>query len=133
MPEKIRVAVLGLVHDHIWDTLKKFPDLKNVEVVAAADPHEDLLARFTERTGAKKTYTDAAELLDKEDVQAALVYASNRGTGALVEMAAARGLHVMSEKPMASDLDIADRMLVACRMAGVGLVTVSLRKSIIEL
>ena len=119
MPDKIRVAVLGLVHDHIWGNVDKFPALDNVELVAAADPHEDLLERFKQKTGAKKTYTDAAELLDKEDVQAVLVYASNRGSGALVEMAAARGLHCMTEKPMASDLEIADRMLVACRKAGV--------------
>jgi predicted dehydrogenase len=119
MAEKIRVAVLSLIHDHIWGNLDKFPALKDVELVAAADAHEDLRARFTEKTGVQKTYAEPAELLDKEDLQAVLIYGSNRSTGALVEMAAARGLHCMTEKPMASDLDIADRMLVACRKAGV--------------
>ncbi len=119
MADKIRVAVLSLVHDHIWGNLDRFPALQDVELVAAADPHQDLLDKFTEKTGVKKTYAEPAELLDKEDVQAVLVYGTNRSTGALVEMAAARGLHVMTEKPMASDLDVADRMLVACRKAGV--------------
>ncbi len=119
MPEKIRVAVLSMIHDHIWSNVDKFPALQDVELVAAADPNQDLRDKFTEKTGVKKTYAEPAELLDKEDVQAVLVYGSNRSTGALVEMAAERGLHVMTEKPMASDLDIADRMLVACRKAGV--------------
>jgi predicted dehydrogenase len=121
MPEKIRVAVLGLVHDHIWGNLDKFPDLEDVELVAAADPHEDLLEKFKEKTGAKRTYTDPAELLEKEELEAALVYGSNRGSGPMAEMAAAHGLHVMVEKPMASDLEVADGMLVACRRAGVTL------------
>ncbi len=119
MTQKIRIGVLSLVHDHIWDNLPKAQALQGVELVAAADPHEELLGKFSDATGVETTYTDYEELLDSEELDAVFAYGTNRSTGALVEMAAERGLHVMCEKPMASDLSVADRMLVACRQAGV--------------
>ncbi|MBM3458778.1 MAG: Gfo/Idh/MocA family oxidoreductase, partial [Armatimonadetes bacterium] len=45
----------------------------------------------------------------------------NRGTVEVVEAAAAHGVHVLSEKPMASTLAGADAMLAACRKARVEL------------
>ena len=117
--ENIRVGVLGLVHDHVWENLKHLQELEAVDLVGAADPHEALLERFREQTGVATTCADAAELLEAEPMDAVLVYGTNLGSGELVEMAAERGLHVMSEKPMASDLAVADRMLVAARKAGV--------------
>lgn len=118
MADKVRVGVLALVHDHVWSQFGHLKEMDDVELIGAADPHEDLLERFRERTGVETTYTDYAEMLEKEDLDAVLVYGTNRSTGDLVELAAEKGLHVMSEKPMASDLDVADRMLVAARKAG---------------
>ncbi len=117
--QKVRIGVLGLVHDHIWGNLKHFPDLQDVELVGAADLNEPLLEEFRSKTGCETTYTDYAELLDNVEMDAVLAYGTNRSTGDLVEMAAAKGLHIMCEKPMASGLDVADRMLVAARKAGV--------------
>jgi len=119
MADTVRVGVLGLVHDHVWSILKQLQDLADVELVGAADPHEELLARFREKTGVEQTYEEYDELLDDHALDAVLVYGTNRGRGDLVEMAAQRGLHAMSEKPMASDLEVADRMLVAARKAEV--------------
>jgi len=119
MGGKTRVGVLGLVHDHVWSQLSILRDMENAELVGAADPNKPLLAKFRERTGIDNTYTDYEELLDSEQLDAVLAYGTNRSTGDLVELAAGRGLHVMSEKPMASGLDVADRMLVAARKAGV--------------
>ncbi|MFW6189298.1 MAG: Gfo/Idh/MocA family protein [Planctomycetota bacterium] len=118
MAETLRIGVLGLVHDHIWGNLDHIEKLDDLELVAAADPHQELLEAFNDKTGVG-TYTDYEQLLDREELDAVLAYGTNRSTGALVEMAAGRGLDVMIEKPMASGLDVADRMLVACRQAGV--------------
>jgi len=119
MAKKIRVGVLALVHDHVWTMLRHLQALETAELVAAADPNEPLLERFSERTGVDNTYSDYAELLDREKLDAVFVYGTNRSSGDLTVMAAERGLHVLCEKPMASDLDVADRMLVAARKAGV--------------
>ncbi len=119
MAERTRIGVLGLVHDHVWSQVSALQDMDDAELVGAADLNEPLLDKFRERTGIETVYTDYAELLDKEDLDAVFAYGTNRSTGDLVELAAGRGLHVMSEKPMASGLDVADRMLVAARKAGV--------------
>jgi predicted dehydrogenase len=119
MAETLRVGVLGLVHDHVWSQLPHLLEMDDVELVGAADPHESLLARFREQTGVEATCTDYAELLDQDAPDAVLAYGTNRSTADLLEMAAARGMDVMCEKPMASDLAVADRMLVAARKAGV--------------
>ena len=119
MATKVRIGVLALVHDHVWGQMIHLKELPNVELVGAADPNEPLLKRFAERTGVKDTSLDYEEFLDGHELDAVLAYGTNRSTGDLVEMAAARGLHIMCEKPMASDLYVADRMLVAARKAGV--------------
>jgi len=121
MAEKLRIGVLALVHDHVWTNISQAMKHDGIELVGAADPHGELLERFTEKTGIEAVFTDYEELLDKTGPDAVFVYGTNRSTGDLVELAAERGLHVMSEKPMASDLEVADRMLVACRKAGVTL------------
>ncbi len=119
MADRIRIGVLGLVHDHIWDNLNHLPALEDVQLVAAADLNKPLLEQFSSRTECEKTYTDFEEMLDKEDLDAAFVYGTNRTTADLVDLAAEKRLHVMCEKPMASSLDVADRMLTAARRAGV--------------
>jgi predicted dehydrogenase len=119
MADKLRIGVLGLVHDHVWSILKHLRGIEDAELVGAADPHEELLERFRRQTGVQTARARYEDLLDGEQLDAVFVYGTNRGRGELVEMAAERGLHAMSEKPMASDLAVADRMLVAARKAGV--------------
>ncbi|MCD6416557.1 MAG: Gfo/Idh/MocA family oxidoreductase [Planctomycetes bacterium] len=119
MTDTVRIAVLGLVHDHIWGAMPHFAEVEGVELVGAADPNQPLLEKFQAQSGCDKVYRDYEELLDREQLDAVLAYGTNRSTAELVEMAAERGLHVMTEKPMASSLEVADRMLVAARKAGV--------------
>ncbi len=119
MGDKLRVGVLGLVHDHVWGALPQLMKIEQAELIGAADPNEPLLEKFREATGVETTYADCEELLSEHELDAVLAYGTNRSTGDLVEMAAHHGLHVMTEKPMASDLSVADRMLVAARKADV--------------
>lgn len=111
---EFRLGILGLTHDHIWDNLPYARDQAGVTLVAAADPHGPLRERFA-REYHCKAYTDYGEMLDAESMDAVLVYADNAAGPELVEMAAARGLHALVEKPMAASLAGADRMLAAAR------------------
>lgn len=118
---RLRVGVLGLTHDHVWDNL---PDLVRSplgELTAAADPNDDLLERVRSEFGCPRTFRDYDEMLEQVELDAVYVYADNAMGAELAEWAASRGLHVMVEKPMAADLEGADRMLAAAREAGVQL------------
>lgn len=119
MADVLRIGVLGLVHDHAWGNMRHAQETDGIELVGAADPNEPLLEQFREQTGLSAAYLDYEELLDNHELDAVMAYGTNLSTGDLVEMAAERGLHVLTEKPMASDLSVADKMLVDARRAGV--------------
>ena len=107
--KKLEVGVLGLVHDHLWSNLRILGSMENAEVTCAADPNRPLLEQV-KRMGVRKTYKRYEDLLSKEDLDAVLVYTENGRAAHVTEAAAERGLHVMTEKPMAATLEQAQRM-----------------------
>jgi predicted dehydrogenase len=120
MSKTFRLGVLGLTHDHVWGNLKELRGLGKAELVAAADPNRALLEQVQHEHGCA-VYTEYESMLAKERLDAVYVYSDNACGARLTELAAARGLHVLIEKPMAASLDDADRMLAAVRRAGVRL------------
>ncbi len=121
MPQPFRVGVAGLIHDHVWGMLRWWNELDGAELVAAADEHPELLAKIRSEYGVSAAYASYEEMLDREHLDIVTVAMDNRGTAPVVEAAAARGVHVLSEKPMAATLEQADRMVEACRRGKVEL------------
>lgn len=117
---RVRVGVLGLTHDHIWGNLDRLMQLDTAELVGVAEPDAALRDRFLGRYGGTIAVTEYDALLDgAHDLQAVFVFADNRTTAELGARAAGRGLHVMTEKPMAPTLALADQLATAGRRAGV--------------
>lgn len=69
--------------------------------------------------GEERVYSSVDELLADPRVQAVTVATPNHLHTALVLKAAAAGKHVLCEKPPAMSLQETDRMIAACRKAGV--------------
>ena len=119
--KKLRIGVLGLHHDHVWGNLEELARLGDqAELVGAADPHPELRDQYGAHYGGD-TFPDYEEFLDKEELDAVYIFASNKVSEDLVVMACERGLHCLVEKPMAATLSGADRMLAAAEKAGVRL------------
>src|SRR5262245_36407354 len=113
--QKLRVGVLGMTHDHIWGNLA---DLKNSslgELVAAADPNEELLAKAQQDYACPAVFEDYEEMLEESELDAVYIFGDNATGAELTMLAAEYGLHVLIEKPMAADLDGANQMLAAVR------------------
>jgi predicted dehydrogenase len=121
MSRTYRVAVAGLIHDHVWGLLRWWRELEGAEVVAGADVNPPLLEKARTEAGVPATYAGYLEMLDREKPDIVTVAMDNASTADVVEAAAARGIHVLSEKPMSATLAQADRMVEACRRAGVQL------------
>jgi predicted dehydrogenase len=121
MADSFRVGVAGLIHDHIWGMLRWWRELDGAELVAAADANPPLLERIRNEFGVQALYHSYAEMFERENLDIVTVAMDNASTAAVVEAAAAAGVHVMSEKPMAATLELADRMIEACRRAKVEL------------
>jgi predicted dehydrogenase len=114
----VRVGIVGcgnIAANHVVAFRKA-----GVEVVACADVDAGRAARFagTHRIPAAVTSVDA--LLDLA-VDVVSVCTPHPTHEAVVTAAAARGAHVLCEKPIAVDLPSAHRMTAACDAAGVTL------------
>ena len=117
--QRIRVGVLGLSHDHIWTNLERLVQLDTAELVGAAEPDPGLREKFRQRFGDKVIVEEFDALLDgNHGLQAVFVFSDNRASAELGARAAERGLHVMLEKPMASNLELANRLYSASNRAG---------------
>lgn len=110
----LRIGVLGLTHDHVWYNLKNLEDLRDATLVAVADPNQPLLDRAKQQFNCA-AYTDYMAMVDREKLDAVYVFGDNATGVELAELAAARGLHIMIEKPLAATLEGADRILAAVR------------------
>ncbi|MFN5059066.1 MAG: Gfo/Idh/MocA family protein [Chloroflexota bacterium] len=118
MSKALRIGILGMTHDHVWDVLRHAHEVADMQIVAAADPSEELRTAAT-NAGIKKVFADYLELLNKTELDAVLVMGDNM-TGVDAAIAAAkRGLHIMTEKPMASTYAGALAMYQAAKSAGV--------------
>lgn len=115
-----RIATLGLHHDHVWSNLEELQATGRAELVAAADADPELLDHYRSKFPGN-TYESYEELLEKEDLTAVYIFASNRLSEDLTVMACEKGLHCLVEKPMAATLEGADRMLAAAEANGVRL------------
>lgn len=133
-PERtLRVGIVGggaIFRNH----LEAYRALPGVEVVAVCDIDAERAAQVAAEHGIGQSFGSVTELLawrdaDAEDADGI----SGRGAGldivsvctphptheAVVTEAAAAGVHVLCEKPIAIDVDAAARMVEACRAAGV--------------
>lgn len=107
-----------MTHDHCWGSLKHFAALDNCAIVAAADPNEPLRRKVAETYKVERLYESYVDMVDKEDLDIALVTGDNAASADVVEKLAPAGVHAIVEKPMAATLAQADRMLNAARAAG---------------
>jgi predicted dehydrogenase len=83
--------------------------------VAAADENRPRLEKVSADAAVGRTYTSYQEMFEQEELDIVTVAMDNAGTLPVVEAAAARGIHVMTEKPMSATLDQAERMVEVCR------------------
>lgn len=92
-----------------------------VRVTAVCDLDPQVAGRVAAGHGAR-AFTDHRELLDSGSVDAVVVNTPHARHTGIVCDAAARGLHVLVEKPMATSVADCTRMIEACDDAGVRLV-----------
>ncbi len=118
MTDEILVGVAGLSHDHVWHELEQWRKQEGVKLVAAADDEQPLLQRIQNDFGVNTTFSDWREMIDKQRMQFLQIAGGNSESADIVEYAAAKGTHIIVEKPMAATLDQAERMLAAAQSAG---------------
>lgn len=88
-------------------------------MVALCDVNVDQLAVRATNWGVKRTYTDYRAMFEEGGFDVVSIAAPTAVHHPATLAAAAAGVHVLVEKPMALDLALADEMIAACADAGV--------------
>ncbi|MFD9905384.1 Gfo/Idh/MocA family protein, partial [Streptomyces sp. NPDC059063] len=121
----MKVAVLSFAHVHAATYLRLLRDMPGVEVLgsdpdtALAAPGESRGRAVAEPLGVR--YADTYEEAFAWRPDAVIVCSENARHRPLVERAAAHGVDVLCEKPLATTVADGEAMLAACRAAGVRL------------
>jgi UDP-N-acetyl-2-amino-2-deoxyglucuronate dehydrogenase len=116
--DKMRFGLIGagMAGPYFGDALRDLPD---AELVAVATTREDSARPFAEKYGLPDWYTDWRKIIERDDIDAVAVTSPPYLHEEMVVAAAEVGKHVITEKPIAANLDQADRMIAACDRAGI--------------
>ena len=98
-------------------------EIAEARLVAVAEPREDA-GRALAREHDAEWHAGIETLLARADVDVVLLATPSGLHPDQAVRAAGAGKHVITEKPMAITLDGADRMIAACRRAGVALAAI---------
>lgn len=102
MTTPVRFALLGLGQPHMEAYTGTLLHMPEAEIVAAYDlGFQTRPQKLPDVLSGMPIYDDIETLLDKERPEAILVCLPGKIVPGVIEMAAARGIHVMAEKPCA--------------------------------
>jgi phthalate 4,5-cis-dihydrodiol dehydrogenase len=115
---RLGVAGLGRAFSLMLPTFLADP---RIELVAACDPRQTARSQFALDFSAP-AYASMEELVNDPSVEAIYIASPHQFHAEHTRLAAARGKHVLVEKPMAMSLSECDRMIADCRAANVHLI-----------
>jgi UDP-N-acetylglucosamine 3-dehydrogenase len=113
MMRKIKVGVVGCGYIAQQVHIPNYLQNPRSELVAICDTNKDVLEETAKKYGIKYRFEDFRELLDGGLVEAVSVCVPTRLHCKIVTESARKGVHVLCEKPLASNLEEADMMLEA--------------------
>ncbi|WP_395344186.1 Gfo/Idh/MocA family protein [Ningiella sp. W23] len=121
---KLKIGVIGLTHTHvhwIFESEKR----GDIEIVGIVESNLELAERYAKRHGydMAKVYPTMDELIGKTSPQAFAAFGSIREHLEVVQKAAPLGIHVMVEKPLAINMEHANKMYELAKQHNIHLLT----------
>ena len=115
----IGTGFMGKCHALAWTSVAAvFGDVAPPRLVALAEAHHELAARHAKAFGFIRPTGDWRTLVEDPEIDVVSITAPNRFHPAMAIAALEAGKHIWCEKPMASSLADAERMLAAARASG---------------
>jgi predicted dehydrogenase len=117
----VRFAIIGLTHDHAAGFISRARERTDIQLAGIVEPRADLVASYAKRfqLATNLFFPSIESLLAQTNIQAVATFTSTFEHRRVVEMCAARGLHVMMEKPLAVNMEHARAMEAAAKKAGI--------------
>lgn len=110
--KSLKVAVIGLVHTHVHWILGR-DKLGDIEIVGIVEPNRKLAQAYSKQHGFSMeiVFNTMEELMAKTKPEAVFAFNTIYDHLKTVEFFAPRGIHVMVEKPLAVNLEHAEKMI----------------------
>ncbi len=120
MNKKVGIGLVGsqFVSTIHAEALKMVP---GAEIIAVASPTEAHVREFARHHGIPNYFTNVHDMLTLDGIDMIVIGAPNIFHCEITLAAAKAGKHVVVEKPLCMNLAEADRMIEACKAAGVKL------------
>jgi predicted dehydrogenase len=117
----MKIGIMSFAHHHAEAYVHNLAALPGVNLLGVADEAAARGREFAERYGTHffESYLD----LLQEKPDGVVICSENSRHRPLAELAAAEGVHVLCEKPLATTLEDARAIVATCRQAGVLLMT----------
>lgn len=115
--EPLRLGIVGLEHGHVTGFLRGGLSRPDTRIVGIAEPDAELAARYVKQfqLDPKIVYKTLEEMLEQAKPQAVATMTNTFDHKRVVEVCAARGVHVMMEKPLAVSVEHGRAMAEAAR------------------
>ncbi len=116
-PSRIRVGIVGcggIARHH----LKAYRDIPDIQIVGAADISETALNSIAGEFDVGQRFSHTEKMLAAVRPDVVVVMVPYPAHCEIVELAAAHKVHVLCQKPMAGTMPEVDRMISACKAAG---------------
>ena len=134
--KRYRLGVIGFAHMHVNELVDRFLATGRCDLMACADTvprtpsrttvegsRRANLQRTLDKPARPRAYADYRDMLRQEKLDIAILCPEISQHADVADAVAARGIHMVTEKPMAGSVDDAARMVRAARAAGVSLAT----------
>ncbi|HMD60317.1 MAG TPA: Gfo/Idh/MocA family oxidoreductase [Opitutaceae bacterium] len=120
----VRLAIVGLVHDHVGGMLPQLAKHNDVKLVGIVEPSQELVAHYAERFHLDRGlfFPSIEALAAKTKVEAVATFTSTFDHRRVVETCAALGIDVMMEKPLAVNLEHARAIAAAAAKGNIQVV-----------
>lgn len=121
---RVRMAIAGMSHDHVHWLLRDW-QRKDLEIVGFWEPNLALAQRYAAQFNIPSDllYTDLEQMLDAVAPEAVCAFGSIYAHLRVVEACAPRQIHVMVEKPLAVNMEHAEKMAALARAHSIHLIT----------
>ena len=117
----LRLAVVGLVHDHAFTFFPLLRKHDDVQLVGIVETNQVLIDRYSRRFNLDRGlfYPSLDALFAATNVQAVATFTSVYGHCRVVQTCAAHGVDVMMEKPLAANMEQARAIAAAAKKSGI--------------
>lgn len=116
--QKVGIGIIGAGGITNLFHLRELSAMEDVEVKAVADVKDTRAKATAEAFGVPEWYTDYTRLLERDDIDAVIVATPHPTHAAIAVKAFNCGKHVLIQKPMATSIEDADRIVSAAEASG---------------